>query len=336
MKRLAACILGAVFAVSGCAMANGAPGAAATATAIPLFPLAPAETIVGHLRYRGGIVIEPRDARVGGLSGLIVAADGNEMIAVSDMAYWFRARLTYDMTGNLDGIDEADIRPMRGLDGISLQGKAGDAEGLSAFEPGLLDGAVLVSFERDHRVWLYDLANGFDTLPEPIDMPSGIATLNANGGIEGIAVIGPNEILAVSEETRNSAGDYRGWIVPYPPHVGRGGYGEIGIVPREPYAITDAAAAPTGEIYLLERRYSLAGGVGMRVRRVSRAEIAPGVRVLGEELAELSGHDANIDNMEGIAVRTTSAGETLLYVISDDNYQAGVQRTLLLMFEVIQ
>ena len=39
--------------------------------------------------------------------------------------------------------------------------------------------------------------------------------------------------------------------------------------------------------------------------------------------------------MEGIAVRRGAHGETLLYIISDDNYNA-LQRTVLMMFEVIQ
>ena len=55
--------------------------------------------------------------------------------------------------------------------------------------------------------------------------------------------------------------------------------------------------------------------------------------VEGEVLATLSFQDANIDNMEGLAVRRGPNGETFLYVISDDNYWR-LQRTLLLMFEV--
>jgi hypothetical protein len=50
-------------------------------------------------------------------------------------------------------------------------------------------------------------------------------------------------------------------------------------------------------------------------------------------LANLSFQDANIDNMEGLAVRRGPKGETLLYILSDDNYSP-LQRTLLLMFEV--
>ena len=37
--------------------------------------------------------------------------------------------------------------------------------------------------------------------------------------------------------------------------------------------------------------------------------------------------------MEGIAIRRDSAGRTLIYLLSDDNFSF-MQRTLLLMFEL--
>jgi hypothetical protein len=42
----------------------------------------------------------------------------------------------------------------------------------------------------------------------------------------------------------------------------------------------------------------------------------------------------NIDNMEGLALRRGRNGKTLLYMISDDNYNLILQRTVFLMFEV--
>ena len=41
-----------------------------------------------------------------------------------------------------------------------------------------------------------------------------------------------------------------------------------------------------------------------------------------------------IDNMEGLAVHVTQSGETRVTMISDDNYNRGVQRTILLQFAV--
>ncbi|HIF08714.1 MAG TPA: hypothetical protein EYQ81_01940 [Sneathiellales bacterium] len=48
-----------------------------------------------------------------------------------------------------------------------------------------------------------------------------------------------------------------------------------------------------------------------------------------------------VDNMEGLAVRSGPNGETLIYVMSDDNFRTSLgslflpgQRTLLMMFEL--
>jgi hypothetical protein len=40
-----------------------------------------------------------------------------------------------------------------------------------------------------------------------------------------------------------------------------------------------------------------------------------------------------VDNLEGVAVTKGARGETLLWLISDDNFNA-LQRNLLLMFEL--
>jgi hypothetical protein len=41
----------------------------------------------------------------------------------------------------------------------------------------------------------------------------------------------------------------------------------------------------------------------------------------------------NIDNMEGIAAHRSASGETILTLISDDNYSS-LQRTLLMQFAI--
>jgi len=42
-----------------------------------------------------------------------------------------------------------------------------------------------------------------------------------------------------------------------------------------------------------------------------------------------------IDNMEGLSVHRSAGGETVLTLISDDNFSA-VQRTLLLQFTLVE
>jgi len=58
--------------------------------------------------------------------------------------------------------------------------------------------------------------------------------------------------------------------------------------------------------------------------------LKPGKLIEGEVLLEAN-DSLNIDNMEGIAVHRSSAGETILTLISDDNFSP-LQRTLLMQF----
>jgi hypothetical protein len=73
--------------------------------------------------------------------------------------------------------------------------------------------------------------------------------------------------------------------------------------------------------------------VVVAVQRIDASAVKPGARLNGEEIAHFTMHE-NIDNMEGMALRRDGGGHTLLYMISDDNYNLVLQRTVLLMFEV--
>ena len=94
--------------------------------------------------------------------------------------------------------------------------------------------------------------------------------------------------------------------------------------------ITDAAALPDGGIVILERRFRFSEGVQMRIRRISQSELEPGALIEGEVLLEAN--DAfNIDNMEAIAAHRAAAGETVITLMSDDNFSP-FQRTLIMQF----
>ena len=69
----------------------------------------------------------------------------------------------------------------------------------------------------------------------------------------------------------------------------------------------------------------------MRLRHLPAAQIAPGATIEGETLVEAD-MTYDIDNMEGLAVHTGPRGETALTMVSDDNYNTLLQRTLLLQF----
>jgi hypothetical protein len=327
---------------AGLALACGAFGLAAEqsdepaivqATRIPLYPGNPAERRAGALIYRGGLVLKSANRAFGGWSDLAVSADGGEILAISDEAHWLRARLSYDANGNLAGTSDAVIAPMLNMQGRPMQGKEGDAEGLTLERPNDVHGTVAVSFERDVRVWRYDLSQGFGAKPVNVPIGDWVKPLHDNKQLEAITLFKPDTLIAFAETKVSPGDDLLAAMEAYPNPGGRAATRMLSVVPHDPFAITSAANAPDGGLYLLERRFSILGGVGMELRHIGPNEIREGARLGGEVLVNLSFQDANIDNMEGLAVRRGPKGETLLYIISDDNYSP-LQRTLLLMFEV--
>ncbi len=302
---------------------------------IPLSRTGRRETRVGQLIYRGGLELSSPETRFGGWSGLVVSADGKRMLSQSDEAHWLHADLIYDADGDLAGVRNAQLADMLDMNGKTMGKNEGDAEGLDALTPAGPDGPVVVSFERDARVWRYDLSNSLDVRPEPVPMPAGIKVADNNLGLEGLTMLAPDALLAVCEDTHRADGDMYAWLVPYPKAAPGIVYGVLGVRPHSPYEISDAVMGPSGKyLYLLERHYyGPIGGVVIAVRRIIAADVRAGARLGGTEIAKFSMRE-NIDNMEGLALRRGGDGKTYLYMISDDNYDHTLQRTLLLMFEL--
>jgi hypothetical protein len=85
---------------------------------------------------------------------------------------------------------------------------------------------------------------------------------------------------------------------------------------------------------LLERRFSITGGVGMQVRRIEAEDIRPGTTVDGPVLLEAD-FGYQIDNMEGIDAVAMDDGTTSIFLVSDDNHSL-LQRNLLLEFRLTE
>jgi hypothetical protein len=159
-----------------------------------------------------------------------------------------------------------------------------------------------------------------------------VKALHPNRQLEAVAILNPDTLITFAETKVNPGDDLLAALEAYP-----GGTQPktrmLSVVPHDPFAITSAAKAPDGGLFLLERRFSLMGGIGTELRHLPAADIKEGARLEGEILMNLSFMDANIDNMEGVAVRKGARGETLIYIVSDDNFSP-LERTLLLMFEL--
>jgi hypothetical protein len=71
----------------------------------------------------------------------------------------------------------------------------------------------------------------------------------------------------------------------------------------------------------------------VQIRRIPIADVRPGAILDGPVLFEADLR-FEIDNMEGLAVHQTPAGEIVLTFISDDNFST-LQRTELLQFTLV-
>jgi len=280
---------------------------------------------VGKLVWRGGISMTANSSNFGGWSDLHVSHDSRSLSSISDEGSWLTATIDYDADGNLVGLSNGRIGSLRGLDGKPLENKQmADAEGMAR----LPDGSWLVSFERHHRFWRYPTLDG---TPTPIEGPADIDRQPNNGGIEAMTALADGRIIAISEEYVVSPGMLRGWIG-QPLGDNRYSWQTFEYAKTPDFNPTALVQLPDGSFCLLERAFDMARGVRVRVMQFEAMELKPGGVVRARELARLASPYA-VDNLEGLAARTGRRGETLLWLISDDNFNP-LQRNILLMFEL--
>jgi hypothetical protein len=322
MLPTAATILAASVIVVSPPRAEAQQPIVAFSQTVPLDPRDPAMRRVGALTYRGGIALRSTDPRFGGFSGIHIASDGKTLLAISDRGAWLRLSLDYQR-GRLIGVGRAEMGRLIGTKGQPLIGKDGDAEALAT----LPDGAFLVALERRHRILHYpDASPPFSKRPSTFPLPQPLLDAPANAGIEALVHVGSGFFVTIAERMQAGGGALAAW-------VGRNGTWEPFAYARKPgMRVTDAALLPSGDLVVLEHRYSVESGSVVRFVRVPRAAIAPYQRVEGKEIALLA-PPLTTDNFEGVAARRGQGDEALLYVMSDDNFNP-LQRTLLMLFAV--
>ena len=278
---------------------------------------------VGDLIWRGGLELTSTAPNFGGFSGLLVSPDGTRLTAVSDQGRWLTARLVYNAAGQLSGLEDATMGQLKGVDGMPLDGKSRqDAESLAR----LPDGSLLLSFERDHRIWRYGPgAEPLAGLPQPLPVPDAMGLLSGNQGIEALVTLENGQLLAIAEGHQAQER--------YPAFLwDEGKWHELSFSGVEGHRPTGITRLPNGDLLLVERRFTTLGGLSLRLGIIPAATVRPGARLESREIARLL-PPLTIDNFEGIAAWRGSKGETLIALISDDNFSP-LQRTLLLLFEL--
>jgi hypothetical protein len=302
-----------------------------TVTAIPIdFDRNnPSHKDFGKLVFRAGLNLYAKSAHFGGYSALVVDPDGKALLAISDAGSWLRATLDYDGR-KLKGLSNAVLGPMLGANGKPLRDdRDRDSEGLTLSDGDTRRGTAFVSFERKQRIARYPFtAERFGPPAGTIPLPAGMKGMTANSGIEAMTLIRTgklkNALVIFAEHLTDKNGNLRGWM------VGGPSPGAIVLKRLGGFDITDAAALPDGGIVVLERRFRFSEGIQMRIRRVNEAELTGGKLIEGEVLLEAD-DSLNIDNMEAIAAYRAASGETVITLMSDDNFSA-LQRTLIMQF----
>lgn len=285
----------------------------------------------GRLTFRGGLVLSSQHANFGGWSGLEIAADGRRFLAVSDAGGWMSGEIVYD-AGAPARLAAVRIGPLLTLKGGNLKrGRDRDAEAV-ALESGSLDkGSVLVAFEQNGRIARYDFTphKGVSATRGFIAFPEAAKAVRRKGGFEAMTLMrgGPYKgaIVVFSERLADDNGNRRGFVL-----TGKTARPLL-LKDEGGYDITDVASLEDGSLIVLERRFRWTEGLHVRLRLVRAADLGRAGAAPAETLLD-AGLASEIDNLEGLAVHRDAEGTLVLTLISDDNFNRILQRTLLLQF----
>ncbi|MDN2568419.1 esterase-like activity of phytase family protein [Aquibium sp. A9E412] len=327
-RTLRALALGAALAGALPAAAGGGE-IAIRSRPIENFHIGSDETRFGPLRFVGGLEMNARGRDFGALSALRFRTPGETFVGVADTGFWFFGRITRDEAGRPSGVADFRMAAMVDETGEPTREKwTTDAEGLA-----VRDGVATVGFERAHRI--ADFRLDPEAMGQPFaerDFLVPAHELRRNRGFETVAhapADGPlaGALVIVTEKSLDANGDIFAAVLDGPRK------GIFSVARSDGFDITDGAFLPDGDLVLLERRFTMADGVAMRLRRIAGDAIRPDATVDGAVLLEADMR-YQIDNMEALDAWQRADGTVMLSLMSDDNHSM-LQRNLYLEFALV-
>ncbi|MCO6188154.1 esterase-like activity of phytase family protein [Rhizobium sp. L1K21] len=301
-----------------------------SANVIDYFQPGSKATKFGKAEFIGGIELVSSDGSLGGWSALRLRPDQKHFVGVLDTGDWITGAIVRDTAGKLSTLSDVRISPI-----LDKRGRVGNERWrVDSESVALRRGQVLVGFERAYRIDAYP-DPGFETARPvgSLDMLINKKQLEANKSTETVVVApasGPlkGSPVTIMEDSLNKDGNFLAAVLEGPRK------GIFYVKKKSAYAVTDGAFLPNGDLLILERRFGLTMGIGMRMRRIKADTIKPGATVDGDVVLEAdSGYQ--IDNMEGLEAFAAPDGSTHVLVVSDDNFSL-LQRTLMLEFRLLQ
>ncbi|WCL54478.1 esterase-like activity of phytase family protein [Gimibacter soli] len=292
-------------------------------TPIPLNSKDPSVKSVGKLDYLAGWTLKAEHWQFGGYSTLLIDPSPRGAFrfrSLSDKGLWLEA--FFDPSNEAAPFtDPAIIWQRPRPDVTALSDKAADSESVVRAPLG-----YLVGYEGLHRIEYISEPGGTSWWPDRMKKLD-FAGVSDNGGLEAIAWMQDRtRLLAFIENGLDTEGRLRAFL------IGPTATERLYFRPPLNYAPTDAATMPNGDILVLMRRFNQMDGIGAKLVRIKAETIQPGATMEGEELATFVPPLA-VDNMEGLDIGTDEAGNTIVYMISDDNLNI-LQRTILLVFRL--
>jgi hypothetical protein len=283
----------------------------------------------GSLEYRSGLVLTSGFPGFGGLSAIRLDAKGERFTSLSDKGTWFTGRIVYSGR-EMSGLADVEAAPMLGADGRPITTRGWfDSESLA------FDGSIAyVGLERVNQVLRFDFSKGGTRARgEVVPLPLAARKLPFNKGLEALVFVPKGmplagTLIAISERGLDASGNLIAFL------IGGQTPGQFSVCRTENFDVSDAVLLAPGDLLILERKFSLLSGIGIRIRRIPLTSVMPGAVVNGPSIfnADLG---QEIDNMEGIDLHVTEEGDTVLTMVSDDNFSL-IQRTLLLQFTLVQ
>ncbi|MEJ6785116.1 esterase-like activity of phytase family protein [Aminobacter sp. Piv2-1] len=282
------------------------------------------ETMFGPLEFVGGLELTSLSRNLGALSSFRFLKPGGDFIGVADTGFWFFGSVVRDADMRPVGIESFRMVQMVDASGNVIEKKwLADAEGLDA-----RDGIATVGFERTHRVAQFRIEpDAMKSDFRQLDFVVPRNELRQNRGFETVAYSADKGgLVVVSEKSLDKAGNIFAAIIEGP------NKGVFTVRRDGEFDITDGAFLPGGDLLLLERSFSIASGVKMRLRRIAgdsigRGQVADGPVLLTADMGY------QIDNMEGLDVWRREDGAQMVSLISDDNHSI-LQRNLYLEFRL--
>jgi len=328
----AAIVLFAGVASAPAGAAGSAPVEPIEVSARPIteFRIGRTDRQFGSLEFVGGLEMTSKSPDFGALSAFRFLKAGSDFIGVADTGYWFFGTVARDADRRPVGIQNFRMQQMVDQSGQPIDEKwEVDAEGLA-----VKDGIATVGFERNHRVAQFRIDPENMKAPyRQLDFLVPARELRQNRGFETVTHANANGqhqggLVVVSEKSLDKSGNIYAAIIEGP-HKG------VFTVKRNgDFDITDGAFLPDGDLLLLERSFTMAGGLKMRLRRIYGESVEKGAVADGPVLLDAD-MGYQIDNMEGLDVWTRDDGAVMVSLISDDNHSI-LQRNLYLEFVMHQ